>query len=63
MTQAEKLRAMEELWEDLTRPADDYPLPEWHSAVLREREESLHTGKDAFVPWEDAKKILRERPK
>lgn len=52
---------MEELWEDLTRSADEYPSPEWHGAVLREREEALKTGKDEFVPWEDAKRILRER--
>jgi hypothetical protein len=63
LTQTEKLRAMEELWKDLTRSADDYPSPEWHGAVLREREEALKTGKDEFVSWEDAKKILRERTK
>jgi hypothetical protein len=63
LTRTEKLRAMEELWEDLTRSADDYPSPEWHGAVLREREEALKTGKDEFVPWEDAKRILRERAK
>ena len=63
LTQTEKLRAMEELWEDLTRSADDYPSPEWHGAVLREREEALKTGKDEFVPWEDAKRMLRERTK
>ena len=54
---------MEELWEDLTRFGDEYPSPEWHGAVLQEREEALKTGKDEFVPWEDAKRILRERTK
>jgi len=63
LTQTEKLRAMEELWADLTRAADDYPSPEWHGAVLRERDEALKTGKDEFVPWEDAKRTLRERAK
>ncbi len=52
---------MEELWEDLTRSADEYQSPEWHGAVLRERDEALKTGQDEFVPWEDAKRILRER--
>jgi putative addiction module component (TIGR02574 family) len=61
LTRTEKLRAMEELWEDLTRSADEYQSPEWHGAVLRERDEALKTGKDEFVPWEDAKRILRER--
>ena len=54
---------MEELWEDLTRPADEYPSPEWHGTVLREREEALKTAKDEFVPWEDAKRILRKKTK
>ncbi len=54
---------MEELWADLARSADEYPSPEWHGAVLREREEALKTGKDEFVPWKDAKRSLRERMK
>lgn len=63
LTRTEKLRAMEELWEDLTQSEDEYPSPAWHGAVLREREEALKSGKDEFVPWEDAKRILRERTK
>jgi putative addiction module component (TIGR02574 family) len=63
LTRTEKLRAMEELWEDLTRCADEYPSPEWHGAVLRERAEALKAGKDEFVSWEDAKRFLRERPR
>ena len=63
LTRTEKLRAMEELWQDLSRADDEYPSPEWHGEVLREREEALNSGEDAFVSWEDAKKILRERTK
>lgn len=63
MTRSEKLRAMEELWQDLSRADDEYPSPEWHGEVLREREAALNSGADQFVPWEDAKKILRERTK
>lgn len=61
MTRTEKLRAMEELWQDLSRADDEYPSPEWHGEVSREREAALNSGGDQFVPWEDAKKILRER--
>ena len=63
LTRTEKLRAMEELWEDLTRSGDEYPSPEWHADVLRDREEALKAGRDEFVPWEDAKRMLRERAK
>ena len=44
LTQTEKLRAMEELWEDLTRSEDEYPSPDWHGDVLRDREEALKAG-------------------
>ena len=58
LTQSEKLRAMEELWEDLSRNEEDFVSPEWHGEVLREREEALNNGEDKFVPWEEAKKTL-----
>lgn len=63
LTRTEKLRAMEELWEDLSRPEDEYPSPPWHGDVLREREEALQAGKDEFIPWENARQILREKAK
>ena len=63
LTRTEKLRAMEELWEDLSRPEDEYRSPQWHGDILREREEALQAGKDEFIPWEDAKRILRESAK
>ncbi len=63
LTRTEKLRAMEELWEDLSRPQEEYRSPEWHGDVLREREEALQAGTDEFVPWDEAKRILREREK
>ena len=63
LTRIEKLRAMEELWQDLSKADDEYPSPEWHGDVLREREAALNSGGDEFVSWEDAKKILRERAK
>lgn len=63
LTRTDKLRAMEELWEDLTRFGDDYSSPEWHGDVLRKREEAVRDGTDEFIPWEEAKRILRDRTK
>ena len=54
---------MEELWDDLTHFDNQYPSPEWHGDVLQKREEAVRQGKDDFIPWEDAKRILRERTK
>lgn len=61
MTTAEKLRAMEAIWADLTRNADSFESPAWHADVLREREQHIAEGKETFVDWDEAKRQLRER--
>lgn len=61
MTVEEKLRAMEAIWADLSRNADDVPSPAWHEKVLAQREERMRTGGETPIPWEQAKRELRER--
>jgi len=61
LTRTEKLRAMEELWADLTQTEGSYPSPDWHADVLRERDDALKTDRDEFVPWAEAKRIIREK--
>ncbi len=59
MTTAEKLRAMEELWEDLARNPADVPVPNWHRDVLEQRQATAASGEARFRPWDDAKRRLR----
>jgi hypothetical protein len=54
---------MEELWDDLSRSQAEYTSPDWHGNVLRAREKALKMGRDEFVPWEEAKAILRKKTK
>ena len=61
LSHAEKLRAMEERWADLSRSAEGYTSPAWHGKVLQVREANLKAGRDEFVPWEEAKRLLREK--
>lgn len=61
MTTAEKLRAMEVLWADLTRTADAFESPAWHETVLRDRDQRVAEGKEAYLNWDDAKRELRDR--
>ena len=61
LSRAEKLRAMEELWADLSRNADEYTSPAWHGDVLQAREADLKAGRDESVPWEVAKRLLKEK--
>jgi hypothetical protein len=61
MSRSEKLKLMELLWEQLSRPDDAFESPAWHEQALRETEKRLAEGKEQVVDWEAAKKELRRR--
>jgi hypothetical protein len=61
LTVAEKLRAMEALWADLSRDESQLESPAWHGDVLRAREAKVKSGKETFMDWEVAKKQLRDK--
>ena len=60
MTTAEKLRAMEALWADLSRDETNVPSPPWHEKILQERDARLKSGEEAPIDWETAKQQLRQ---
>lgn len=61
MSRAEKLMALEALWEDLSRDEATLESPAWHLDELRATEERVKSGEEQFVDWESAKKELRKR--
>lgn len=61
MTVEEKLRAMEEIWENLSRTEENVPVPQWHKDLLDERERLVREGKARFSSWETAKKRIASR--
>ncbi|MES2695197.1 MAG: addiction module protein [Verrucomicrobiota bacterium] len=61
MTKVEKLRAMEELWTDLSKDEASFDSPQWHVAELRGTEARVQAGQEEFIDWEAAKKSLRRR--
>jgi hypothetical protein len=61
MSVAEKLRAMELLWADLSRDETQFESPAWHGDVLRDREACVKSGKETYMDWETAKKQLRDK--
>ena len=61
MTIAEKLRIMEELWDDLRARAEDVPVPQWQKDLLDERERLIETGEARFDDWEAARKRITEQ--
>lgn len=61
MSTTEKLRALEEIWDDLLKDPSSIPAPGWHEEVLAEREEALRRGNAAFEDWGTIRKRLRDR--
>jgi hypothetical protein len=61
MSRAEKLMALEALWEDLTRNGEEFESPGWHREELSAAEQRVKSGQEQFVNWEAAKDQLRKR--
>ena len=61
MTVAEKFEILQTIWDDLICNSEQVPAPEWHGRYLREMKESVAAGKEEFVDFETAEKILREQ--
>lgn len=60
MSVAEKLRALEAIWEDLSRDESKLDSPEWHRDVLKERDDREKRGAEIPLDWEAAKEQLRK---
>jgi hypothetical protein len=61
MSRVQKLRAMEEIWTDLSRDENRYESPAWHKDALEEAERAVASGTAKFSNWEEAKERLRRR--
>ena len=62
MTMAEKLSAMETLWNDLCQHSL-LDSPEWHESVLASREQQRIAGKQQVMDWDTAKEQIRQKIK
>jgi hypothetical protein len=61
MSRSEKLKLMEVLWEQLSRPDDAFESPSWHADELARTGQRLAAGKAQVMAWEAAKKKLRSQ--
>lgn len=61
MSKADKLRAMEALWNDLSLDDDKLPSPPWHADVLLKTERLVAAGEARFSDWEEAKSRIRRK--
>lgn len=60
LSTADKLQAMEHLWDDLCRQANALPVPAWHGELLAEREAAVAGGHAEFRDWESEKQRIRD---
>jgi hypothetical protein len=61
MSRADKLRAMEALWADLSRDEAELDSPNWHGTVLRETERLVRNGKAKFSDWQAARRRIHRK--
>ncbi|HEY9149934.1 MAG TPA: addiction module protein [Gammaproteobacteria bacterium] len=61
MSTEEKLRALEELWADLSRAPDTVPAPQWHGELLEAREQRVKDGTASYSEWVAAKQRILDR--
>ena len=61
MSWDEKLRAMEELWQSLSREETRLASPPLHEEALRETAARHEAGEEQPIDWDAAKRELRKR--
>jgi hypothetical protein len=61
LPRGEKLKLMEMLWEELSRPDTEFESPAWHAKELAETEQCLAEGQEQVMDWEKAKKARRSK--
>ena len=59
MSREEKLRAMEALWQEISKEDPAPESPAWHGEVLEQTRSRVSAGTEQAVDWEEAKRRLR----
>ena len=59
MSVTERLRAMDQLWDSLTRDSDEIPSPDWHQDVLADRKARAQSGEAKFLTLAELRSRLR----
>jgi len=53
MSRAEKVRLMEEIWQDLSADEQEVESPSWHGEIIAERTAKVEEGKAMFLTLEE----------
>lgn len=60
MSIGEKVQLVEQVWDDLCRQSGEVRSPEWHAAILKERQRQIESGAMSVSPWSEAKERLQK---
>ena len=60
MTVGEKIQLLEQVWDNLCLQSGDVRSPEWHAAVLQQRQKQIEDGTMTVSPWSEAKERLQK---
>ena len=55
MSITERLQTMEALWDSLTHEPYEIEQPEWHGAILAERQNKIESGDSEFITLAELK--------
>lgn len=55
MTELEKVHAMEQLWDSLTRGREIPESPEWHAEELQKRSVRINEGRSGYLSLDQLK--------
>ena len=55
MSTAERIQAMEALWDSLTHDKSEIETPEWHGSILEGRMKKIKDGTAEFLTIEELK--------
>lgn len=58
---SEKLRLVEDIWDDIAAENFEIPLPEWQKQELKKRYEEYKEGKLELHDWKSVHEGLREK--
>ena len=59
MSVAERLQAMDQLWDSLGQSANQIPSPNWHQEVLADRKARAQRGEAKFLTLTQLRSSLR----
>jgi hypothetical protein len=60
MSTAERLQAMEQLWEALCESDQEVPSPSWHGDILADRKGRAQRGESRFLTLEQLRDRLQQ---